>query len=197
MKCTRMKFVEILSSISCVPFYLLAFAAIICSLGMIFLGNIVRGGFLLVGAFTAIAGLYFMLSANFVAISQILIYSVGITLVVVFAIMLTSLKVSADTNIDECEAEDSFRIPRAFAAISSLILFLLLTYVINSQDWTKIADVTGASSLRDVSGISASYTPLIGKLMMQEYLIPFELISVLLLIIFVGAVILSKKSLEE
>lgn len=189
---------EFLNSITCVPFYLLAFTSIACALGMIFNGNLVRGGFLLIGSFSSVAGLYFMLAANFVAISQILIYAVGIVLVIVFAIMLTSLKVSASNNEDEVEQVEGSGFNKAFAAIMSIGLFVLLAYIINTQDWTMIARVAETSTLVDSIGeIAPQYTSRIGRSMMQDYLLPFELISVLLLVVLVGTVVLSKKRLED
>lgn len=190
---------DLINSVSFIPFYLLATASVVCALGMIFNPNLVRAGFTLIGSFIAIAGLYFMLSANFVAVSQVLIYAVGIVLVIVFAIMLCSLKENADTvtNDDATELTD-IKQRRGLALIVSTSLFLLLSYIIKSQDWNAIAHVSGAEShIMMVPEIAEHYTAQIGNLMLSMYVIPFELISVLLLIVLVGVIILSKKTIEE
>lgn len=190
---------EILNQISFIPFYILAFISVVCSLGMIFNPNLVRAGFTLIGAFAAIAGLYFTLNANFVAISQILIYAVGIVLVIVFAVMLCSLKETADTvtNDDETELEDIKR-RRFFAVPICTALFLVLAYIIKSQNWDAIAHVSGAEQhMILVPEISDHYTAQIGNLMLSKYVLPFELISVLLLVVLVGVVILSKKHIDN
>lgn len=186
---------ELLNSVSFIPFFLLATASVVCALGMIFNPNLVRAGFTLIGSFVAIAGLYFMLGANFVAVSQVLIYAVGIVLVIVFAVMLCSLKDSADTvtNDDATELED-IKTRRITAFFICSGLFLLLSYIIKSQNWEAIAHVSGADAhMMLIPEISQHYTAQIGNLMLSKYLIPFELISVLLLIVLVGVIILSKK----
>ena len=188
---------QFISSLSCIPFFALAATCIVCSLGMIFNKNLVRSGFLLIGSFSAIAGLYFMLSASFVAISQILIYAVGITLVVVFAIMLCSLRQVASDVVDD-ETSKEYQGRRVIGLLVSLGLFAIMFFVIQSQNWNLISEVAGANAVRDsIEEISSGYTALIGNHMMSNYLAPFELVSVLLLIILVGVIILSKKVLEN
>jgi NADH:ubiquinone oxidoreductase subunit 6 (subunit J) len=189
---------EILANLSNIGFYLLATASVICALGMIFNPNLVRAGFTLIGSFVAIAGLYFMLSANFVAVSQVLIYAVGIVLVIVFAVMLCSLKESPDsvTNDDATEL-DYIKRRRIVGLVLSLGVFYLLTYVIQSQNWNAIMHVAGADSHRLlIPEVSEHYTAQIGNLMLTKYVLPFELISVLLLIVLIGVIILSKKNID-
>ncbi len=189
---------DFLNSISYIGFYALAAITIICAFGMIFNPNLVRAGFTLIGCFTAIAGLYFTLYANFVAVSQILIYAVGIVLVIVFAVMLCSLKdTAADMpNTETAEGSELF-MRRCFATAISAGIFYVLSYIITHQNWELIKHLTGAVSHEPViERISSTYTTSIGFQMLREYLIPFELISVLLLVVLVGVVILSKKNIE-
>src|SRR5262245_55433789 len=111
---------DFLNSISYISFYILAAISIICALGMIFNPNLVRAGFTLIGSFCAIAGIYFLLNANFVAVSQILIYAVGIVLVIVFAVMLCSLRNSAGDMPDTESVEGSvLQMRRIFALVIS------------------------------------------------------------------------------
>lgn len=190
---------DLLSQYSHLPFYILAATTIVCSLGMIFLNNLVRAGFLLIGAFCAIAGIYFLLSANFVAVSQVLIYAVGIVLVIIFAVMLCSLKekasdVTDDENIDRVDINTR----KVLALIVSTGFFALMVKIISSQDWSAIAKLNGANyHLANLSQITSLYTPRIGQLMLSDYVIAFELVSVLLLIVLVGVIILSKKHLTK
>ena len=187
---------DFFANIASVPFYISAAVAVVCALGMIFNSNLVRAGYLLIGCFAAVAGLYFMLSANFVAISQVLIYAVGIVLVIVFAVMLTSLKQEAGV-VENVEDADGLKARRILAFIVSLCTFALLTYIILSQDWDKIAKITGGSLYEPfIPEFSAQYTATIGGSMMGIYLVPFELISVLLLIVLVGVIILTKKKID-
>ena len=186
---------EFLESLSSIPFYLLAAITVICSLGMILNPNLVRAGFTLIGSFAAISGFYFMLSANFVAVSQVLIYAVGIVLVIVFAVMLCSLKEEASKVKDYIFASKP---KAAFSIVISALVFSVLSFVIQSQDWETITRLTGASKYANlVDMVDEKYTSQIGYLMLNKYLLPFELISVLLLVVLVGVIILSKKEINK
>lgn len=190
---------EYLNKLVPFSFYFLATASVLCSLGMIFNKNLVRAGFTLIGSFVAIAGIYFMLSANFVGVSQILIYAVGIVLVIVFAIMLCSLK---DPATQESADEDSdksqgFSLKNITAFIFSCGIFALLVNVINSIDWISIAKINNFMH-RDVNiaEVTKIYTNQIGYLMLNDYILGFELVSVLLLIVLIGVIIISKKEVK-
>lgn len=189
---------EYLNQLVPFAFYFLATASVVCALGMIFNPNLVRAGFTLIGSFVAIAGLYFMLVANFVAVSQVLIYAVGIVLVIVFSIMLCSLKDSTATPPDDEKTKmKDIGIRRVFALAVSSGLFVLLTFIVNSQNWDQIAVLTGAQKYAPIiDQISRNYTARIGELMLYKYILPFELISVLLLVVLVGVIIISKKEVK-
>ena len=73
-----------------IAFYVLMILAIPLAYGVIFDRTIIRAGFLLIGVFGAISGLFLLLEAQFLAMAQVMIYAVGITLVVVIALMLTN-----------------------------------------------------------------------------------------------------------
>ncbi len=190
---------EFLGSISYISFYVLAAIAIICALGMILNPNLVRAGFTLIGSFCAIAGIYFLLYANFVAVSQILIYAVGIVLVIVFAVMLCSLRDGATEMPDTESVEGSaIQLRRAMALVTSAGLFYLLYTIIRNQNWLLIEHLTGAKAHENmIASFSSEYTTRIGFEMLNNYIAPFELISVLLLVVLVGVIILSKKDINN
>lgn len=187
---------DLLSNFSYVPFYILAASTLIFTVAMIANKNLVRAGFLLIGAFCSIAGVYFLLYANFVAVSQVLIYAVGIVLVIIFAVMLCSLKEIAGEVSDSESGTPASR--KFFAALLSLGIFGLLTAVIFSQNWRLAAFLSGADRVASkIEALSADYLNHIGSQMLSVYIVPFELISILLLIVLVGAIILSKKVIDE
>ncbi len=189
---------ELLKDFSQIPFYILSSIAVLAALTMIFNPNVVRAGFALIASFSAIAGIFFLLAANFVAVSQILIYAVGIVLVIIFAIMLCSLKEAAsDVVNDEKSNLYSVNLRKFMALLLSSGLFFTLVFVINSQDWNAVAKLNGADGHKDfMSEIARQYTAEIGHLMLSRYLIAFELVSILLLVVLVGVIILSKKDIE-
>ena len=123
-----------------------------------------------------------------------IIYAVGIVLVIVFAVMLCSLKEEAH-NLKDHVFSSKTRVTVSLF-ISSLV-FAVLSFIIRSQDWQAIAKLTGAerhSAL--INLVDDKYLSQIGFLMLNKYILPFELISVLLLVVLVGVIILSKKDIK-
>src|ERR1700735_1989334 len=79
-------------------FYVLAILAIPFAYGVVFDRAIIRSGFLLIGVFGAVSALFLLLQAQFLAMAQIMIYAVGITLVVVIALMLTNPRMDQESS---------------------------------------------------------------------------------------------------
>jgi NADH:ubiquinone oxidoreductase subunit 6 (subunit J) len=185
-------------------FFVLTSIIFVTAILVVVQSNLVRAGFTLIGCFGAIALLFFALGAELVAVSQILIYAVGITLVVLFAIML--LAGSSDETVQEANAEFSFKQSLVNGAhfLIPFLTFILISYSL----------IGLSSSLNQVSGIpqsrlqaltqyvsigreKASIMPSlerIGEVLLSEQVLAFELVSVLLLIAFVSAIVLSKRN---
>lgn len=157
-------------------FYLLAALAIGFAYGVILDRRIIRCGFLLIGVFGAMSGLFFLLEAQFLALAQIMIYAVGITLVVVIALMLTNPRLEHDVT-------PSVSAMRPWAIISSVGIFFMVYLALRSEMWTHETE--------NVAEPSATLTN-IGQQLLTYYALPFEFASVLLLVALVGAVMLAK-----
>lgn len=156
-------------------FFILSIITLWGALGVILEQNIIRAGFSLVICFAGIAGTYFALQAPFVGASQILIYGVGITLVIVFALMLTSLK----QDFPKMNGE----IPKnLFSALLSFGIFLSFTYALTGNKWL-VKEITSCPKNTEVIGLR----------MLGVYALPFELISILLLVALIGAIVVAKK----
>ncbi len=156
-------------------FFILSVISISTALGVILEKNIIRAGFSLIICFGSIAGSYFALRAMFVGASQILIYAVGITLVIVFALMLTSLK----HDLPELKGDSAKSITSAAISIST---FAILSYALTGNKWFDTEIVSCPKN-----------TEVIGLKLLGSYALPFELISVLLLVALIGAVVIAKK----
>lgn len=159
------------------PFFLVSLLAISGALGVILEKNIVRAGFSLIICFSAVAGAYFTLKAPFVAASQILLYAVGITLIIVFALMLTSTKhelpaIKGDTG------------KNFLSAIISIGIFFVFSSALVGNKWPLPETVTCPCPRN---------TEVIGLKLLGTYALPFELISILLLVALIGAVVIAKK----
>ena len=147
------------------------------ALGVVLLPNIVYSAFLLGGVFISIAGLYLLLNADFVAAAQILIYVGAVNVLILFAIMLV--------NKQEDFAPIANRwIRQASTALVCFGLFALLCTMVLATPWSIY---TGPAVVGDNSIVK------IAQHFFSDYLLPFELASVLLLMAMVGAIILARR----
>ena len=156
-------------------FFIISVITILGALGVILEKNIIRAGFSLVVCFGAVAGTYFTLRAQFVGASQVLIYAVGITLVIVFALMLTNIKQEMPKLKGETEKN-------ILSAVISFSIFVVLSFALTGNKWLEIEGLTCPKN-----------TEIIGLSLLGTYALPFELISILLLVALIGAVVIAKK----
>lgn len=159
-------------------FFILALIAIAGGIMMINLTRVVHMVISLVFTFLAFAGLYILLSAEFVAIVQILIYSGAITIIMLFGIMLTK-------HDDQDVRKPSFG-KMILITTGILGFFLTMYFAINDLSFGDQATT-----------LHVNNTQQIGVELYSKYVIPFELTSVLLLVALVGAIIISKKDDKE
>jgi NADH-quinone oxidoreductase subunit J len=129
----------------------------------------------LAAVFLGLAGLYVMLQAEFVAFVQVLIYAGAVTILMVFGIMMTKRE-------QEEAAESGRRGHHVFLLIGVLALFGILFFSIQRAVFPGGRFDPGEDN-----------TLLIGQRLFTEYVIPFELLSVLLTVAFIGAIILAKR----
>jgi NAD(P)H-quinone oxidoreductase subunit 6 len=146
------------------------------AVGVVLLPNIVYSAFLLGGVFISISGLYVLLNADFVAAAQVLIYVGAVNVLILFAIMLV--------NKRQPYAAVQFSLIRNGATVVvCLALFSLLSFMITSTPW----------QLKPVVAALPSTLVVLGKHFFTDFLLPFELASVLLLIALIGAIILARR----
>lgn len=162
-----------------VSFGILAAITIGAALGVVLLPNIVHSAFLLAGVFIGISGLYLLLNADFVATAQILIYVGAVNVLILFAIMLVN------------KQEDFANIPNrwirnAATAVVCAGLFLLLGTMVLVTPWAL--DSTSPAVIENT-------IVTIGEHFFSDYLLPFELASVLLLMAMIGAIVLARRDL--
>jgi NADH:ubiquinone oxidoreductase subunit 6 (subunit J) len=139
--------------------------------------NIVHSGFAMIFSFLGVAGLYILLSADFLAAMQVLVYVGGITVVILFAVMLTR-------GIEDPDSSNPVMNRPASALASAGVLAMLLMLIFNT-DWR----LHQQAPLQSGEGISAR----LGEMFLGKYLLPFEVVSVLLLAALIGAVIIARR----
>jgi NADH-quinone oxidoreductase subunit J len=161
-------------------FYFLAIMAIVSAIAVITRRNPVHAALALIVTLLSLAGFYLMLYAPFVAAVQILLYAGGIVVLFLFVIMLINL----EQNIREYQFNKQWFV----ATIAALALGGLLAFVLR----------TGRSGfpsafLQSYRGLEGDNTQQIGIALYGQYMFPFEIASLLLLVAIVGAVVMAKK----
>ncbi|OUL27912.1 NADH-quinone oxidoreductase subunit J [Nostoc sp. 106C] len=159
-----------------VSFGVLAVMMIGAALGVVLSSSIVYSAFLLGGVFISIAGMYLLLNGDFVAAAQVLIYVGAVNVLILFAIMLVNKR-------QNFVPFPSAWVRKILTAVVSLGLFALLSTMILATPW--------AYSTTPV--VFESSIVLIGEHFFSDFLLPFELASVLLLMAMVGAIILARR----
>jgi NADH-quinone oxidoreductase subunit J len=159
-------------------FMSLAIIAILGGVLLLNLSKVVHMVLALVLTFVSIAGIFILLSAEFLAVVQILIYSGAITIIMLFGIMLTR-------HNDTSEPKTS-RLKRLLLFVGILGFAFAFYIGISNLDFGEVATT-----------LHENNTEQIGIALYSKYIIPFELTSVLLLAALIGAIVLAKKDDEK
>ncbi|MBW4699866.1 MAG: NADH-quinone oxidoreductase subunit J [Aphanocapsa lilacina HA4352-LM1] len=141
--------------------------------GVVLLRSMVHSAFLLGLVFIGAAGLYVLLNADFVAAAQILIYVGAVNVLILFAIMLVNKRIPTDRPV--------FSPRNAVTGLVCAGLFALLAVCIFQVPW-QIQEPVAMNTVIEI-----------GKRFFSEFLLPFEVASVLLLLAMVGAIILAQR----
>jgi NADH-quinone oxidoreductase subunit J len=163
---------------SAVLFWIFALMAGGAALGVAISRNIVRTAVFLLFTLTGVAGLYFLLNAEFLAAVQLVVYAGGTLILIVFGVMLTSKSPFSkfDPKIGEV----------MIALTMSFVLFVALVLAINS--------LPSPPPPLESTGYPM---PELGQILLGDFLVPFEIVSVLLLVVMIGAAYLAKGRRHE
>ena len=167
---------SIASTTQQICFLVLAATTVVGSLGVVLLPNIVYSAFLLGGVFLSVAGLYLLLNASFVAAAQILVYVGAVNVLILFAIMLVNKQ-------ETLAAIPGLLVRRLLSGAVCAGLFALLLRVAFTTTWALPGPTT----------VGEEATIRIGEHLFTDYLLPFELASVLLLMAMIGAIVLARR----
>ena len=158
-------------------FSILSLVIIVGALGVILLDSIVYSAFLLGGVFMSVAGLYLLLNASFVAAAQVLVYVGAVNVLIIFAIMLVNKK-------EDLKPIDNLKSRRIISTSICLTLLSLLVRVDSTDVWNLASPSTS---------IGEDSTIRIGEHLFSDYLLPFEVASILLLMAMIGAIVLARR----
>jgi NADH-quinone oxidoreductase subunit J len=156
-------------------FYFLAFVAVFSSLLVVFSRNPIYSVLYLIITFFAIAGHYVLLNAQFLAAVHVIVYAGAIMVLFLYVIMLLNLNI-------ETEPHKSNLLKFAAAICAGLLMIVLVGSLKGSELLLQ-----GPSNVHDVGLVKN-----LGKVLFTDFLLPFEIASVLLLAAMIGAVMLGK-----
>ena len=159
-----------------VLFFALAAFTVAAALLVVLARNIVHSAVALIFSFCGVAGIYVLLDAEFLAAVQVLIYVGGITVLLLFAIMLTT-RIAARADV--------FNEQIGLSAVIVLGITAILVY----------ASLTGIPAF-ERPPVSPETTPALGRLLLTTHVLPFEVASILLLAAMVGAIVIARREGE-
>jgi NADH:ubiquinone oxidoreductase subunit 6 (subunit J) len=183
-------------------FWFLSLSAILAALGVVLVKDLFRAALLLAVVFVAVAGLFVMMSAQFLAVVQVLIYVGAISILIIFAVMLTR-------DVQRGNLANGLQVPAVLFPALLLAALIVVAVVTDwgtipeaDQDRVALVQTQSASVLDDRALDQAGFAGEAAKagaqrsgladLLIGRYVLPFEAVSVLLLAAVIGALALAR-----
>lgn len=169
-----------------VIFAIMGTFAALCALMVVLTRNLFHSALALVGTLFGIAALYALLEAEFLAVSQVLVYIGAISTLITFAIMLTRGMMFGATSPLNRQA--------GTAAMIVILLFLVLGGLVSSMPWPNgevVLDTLDWGKYASL-GTGQAIIANLGEQFVSSYLVPFELMAVLLLVALAGAIMVAR-----
>jgi len=160
-------------------FYVFAFITVASAFVVVSTRNIIYAAFSLLFTFFGVAGLYALLHADFLAVTQILIYVGGILVLLLFGVMLTNKVVSVDLKTGTLQT------------IPALVIVAIVAGSLAALFYSSWKDVPAPSTE------PVTITRTLGEMLMTGYLLPFEVASVVLLVALIGAATTARRTRKE
>lgn len=190
-----------------VIFWFLGIVAIAAALGVVLTRDLFRAALLLIVVFVAVAGFFVMLNAEFLAVVQVLIYAGAISILIIFAVMLTR-------DVQQGNLPNRLQIP---AVLFAALLLATLVVVVMDTNWNLIpegeqerVDLVQTSAVSTVTTetlVASGFTTQLEQeeasragladLLIGDFVLPFEAVSVLLLAALIGALVLVRPQPPE
>jgi len=162
-------------------FYACAGLAVVPAVAILLSSEIVRQAFWLLGTLTGVAGLYLLLGADFLGLTQVLVYIGGILILMLFGVMLTQ---RAKGTYGQAPTTRAW--PAGLIGIGATLMLAL----------AAVAATAGSGRLAPTLPATTGTTRGIGEALMSGYILPFEMVSIVLLAALVGAAFLARRSTE-
>jgi NADH-quinone oxidoreductase subunit J len=164
-------------------FYLFAAIAVLAAISVVSLRNPMYSAFALLTSFLAVASLFFLRHAEFLGVVQVFVYGGGIMVLFLFVIMLVNLHRLQEVRI--------YGVQWPAALLLEVLLIGLVSWVVARVQFSP-ANLTPAA-LVSVDGEVVGNVQAVAWQLYQRYLLPFEIVSLFLLVAMIGAVVLARK----
>ena len=158
-------------------FAALATLMLVSALLVVTMKDIIRCGLAMIVAFLSLAGIYVIVGAPLVAAAQVIVYIGAISVLILFAVMLTQSKAAPSKLVFQTQA--------GAAAVASIVLVVLVTLGISATDWGEAATRVRLA------------TDTLARVLFRDYVLPFEVVSVLLLAAVIGGIFIAKREDED
>lgn len=165
-----------------IVFWVIAVSTIIAAIAVVQLRDLFRAALFLIVSFLGVAGMFILLRAEFLAAVQVLIYIGAISILIIFAIMMTR-------DVDQGNPFNMLRVP---AGIVAVLFGVVAIFVVAGTSWnlldTAMGDDSLSASMNDgVIKVFSDTIPSIARLLVGNFVLAFEIVGVLLLAVIIGA----------
>ena len=154
-------------------FWILSCVMIIAGLLVVLMKDIIRCGLAMIVCFGALAGIYVLIGAPLIGAAQVIVYIGAISVLILFAIMLTQTKDAPSRLVFQTQAGP--------AAVASVMIAVLIALAVAATDWSALPE-------RAIAGANE-----VARVLFDQFVLPFEIVSVLLLAAVIGGVFLAKR----
>ena len=155
----------------------ICFFTVITAIWVVLSPNLIHAAVSLLFTLFGVAGLYVFLYADFIAAAQIIIYVGGILVLIIFGVMLTN-------NIADPKLSNKSQ-NQLVGGVFSFALLIMLSNIVFDTNWFVKELITRESTVNEI-----------GMMLLSTYLLPFEVVSILLLAALIGAAMLSRKKID-
>ena len=161
-----------------IVFWVLAGTTVGAALLVVHVQSLFRAALLLIVSFLGVAGIFAMINAEFLAVAQVLIYVGGIAVLVIFAVMLTR-------DVDRGNLGTPVQ---PVALLLAVVLLGMLTYAIVQAEWRLLQELPGP-----VADVFEDTSRVLGRLLLRDFVLAFEIAGALLLAAVIGALALVRE----